>query len=179
LGIFRREADDQPRNSSNSGGIRASSSGARPIRPPQPTQYIDSFGLASAQPVAYNAPRALTAAAVQIKMNDKGEAALFKSRRQSSSSAWQKEAWEYYDAIGEIKYAFNLVASVVSRIRMYVASVDDPAEAPVPVAKSSIIDERLAAAAARALDRLDSAYGGQAGLLKDAALNFRLLASAT
>ena len=174
MGIFRREADDQPRNSNNSGSVRASSPGVRPIRPPQPAQYIDSFGIASAQPVAYNAPRALTAAAVQIKMNDKGEAALFKSRRQSASSAWQKEAWEYYDAIGEIKYAFNLVASVVSRIRMYVASVDDPAEAPVPIAKSSIIDERLASAAARALDRLDSAYGGQAGLLKDAALNLQV-----
>jgi hypothetical protein len=107
-------------------------------------------------------------------MNDKGEAALFKSRRQSASSAWQKEAWEYYDAIGEVKYAFNLVASVVSRIRIYAASVDDPAEAPVPIDKSTIIDEKLAAAAARALDRLDSAYGGQAGLLKDAALNLQV-----
>jgi len=173
LGIFRREADNQPRNSNN-GGVRISSPGVRPIRPPQPTQYIDSFGIASAQPVAYNAPRALTAAAVQIKMNDKGEAALFKSRRQSASSAWQKEAWEYYDAIGEVKYAFNLVASVVSRIRLYAASVDDPAEAPVPIDKSTIIDEKLAAAAARALDRLDSAYGGQAGLLKDAALNLQV-----
>jgi hypothetical protein len=173
LGIFRREADNQPRNSNN-GGVRASSPGVRPIRPPQPAQYVDSFGIASAQPVAYNAPRALTAAAVQIKMNDKGEAALFKSRRQSASSAWQKEAWEYYDAIGEVKYAFNLVASVVSRIRIYAASVDDPAEAPVPIDKSTIIDEKLAAAAARALDRLDSAYGGQAGLLKDAALNLQV-----
>ena len=173
MGIFRREADNQPRNSNN-GGVRASSPGVRPIRPPQPAQYVDSFGIASAQPVAYNAPRALTAAAVQIKMNDKGEAALFKSRRQSASSAWQKEAWEYYDAIGEVKYAFNLVASVVSRIRIYAASVDDPAEAPVPIDKSTIIDEKLAAAAARALDRLDSAYGGQAGLLKDAALNLQV-----
>lgn len=173
MGIFRREAEDQPRNSSN-GSVRASSVGARPIRPPQPSQYVDSFGIASAQPVAYNAPRALTAAAVQIKMNDKGEAALFKSRRQSASSAWQKEAWEYYDAIGEIKYAFNLVASVVSRIRLYAASVDDPAEAPVTIDKSKIIDERLASAAARALDRLDSAYGGQAGLLRDAALNLQV-----
>ena len=144
------------------------------MRPAQPAQYIDSFGLVVAQPVAYNAPRALTAAAAQVKTNDPGEAALFKSRRQSASSAWQKEAWEYYDAIGEVKYAFNLVASVVSRIRVYAASVDDPAEAPVPIDKSKIVNDKLAAAASRALDRLDSAYGGQAGLLKDAALNLQV-----
>jgi len=92
-------------------------------------------------------------------------------RRAAASSAWQAEAWEYYDAIGEIKYAFNLVASVVSRIRMYAAIVEDPSESPSPVAKSEKVDPRLAAAAERALDRLDSAYGGQAGLLRDAALN--------
>jgi hypothetical protein len=84
---------------------------------------------------------------------------------------WQAEAWEYYDAIGEIKYAFNLVASVVSRIRIYAASVDEPSQAPVAVHESRIIDARLASAADRAVARLDSAYGGQPGLLKDAALN--------
>jgi hypothetical protein len=107
-------------------------------------------------------------------MNDKGEAALFKSRRQSAASSWQTEAWEYYDSIGEVKYAFNLVASVVSRIRIYAASVDDTAEAPVPVSKSSVVETNLAQAAERALGRLDSAYGGQAGLLKDAALNLQV-----
>ena len=73
----------------------------------------------SPAPVAYDFPRTLTAAAVQVKMNDKGEFEQFKARRSASSSAWQAEAWEYYDAIGEIKYAFNLVASVVSRIRVF------------------------------------------------------------
>jgi hypothetical protein len=104
-------------------------------------------------------------------MNDRMEFEQFRSRRNASSSAWQSEAWEYYDAIGEIKYAFNLVASVVSRIRIYAAAVDDPSQSPVSVHESRIVDSRLASAAERALSRLDSAYGGQAGLLKDAALN--------
>jgi len=124
-----------------------------------------------AQSVAYSTPRTLTAAAVQVKVNDKGEYEQFKTRRSAASSAWQAEAWEYYDAIGEIKYAFNLVASVVSRIRIYAAINENAAEAPIPVRNSSHLDPRLAAAAERALARLDSAYGGQAGLLKDAALN--------
>jgi hypothetical protein len=135
---------------------------------------MDSFGILYQTPAAYNTPRPLTAAAAQVKTNDPGEALVFKSRRQSAATAWQAEAWEYYDAIGEIKYAFNLVASVVSRIRLYASVVEDPAEAPVSVRKATTIDADLASAAERALSRLDSAYGGQAGLLKDAALNLQV-----
>jgi hypothetical protein len=113
----------------------------------------------------------MTAAAVQVKLTDKTEADQFKMRRQAQSSSWQNEAWEYYDAIGEVKYAFNLVSSVVSRIRLYAAVVDDPAEAPAPIRNSENVDQRLASAAERALARLDSAYGGQPGLLRDSALN--------
>ena len=125
----------------------------------------------SAQAANYSTPRTLTAAAAQVKINDKGEFEQFKHRRTAASSAWQAEAWEYYDAIGEIKYAFNLVASVVSRIRIYSAVIENAHETPVAVKSSTQIDPRLGAAAERALARLDSAYGGQAGLLKDAALN--------
>ena len=123
------------------------------------------------QSPSYSTPRSLTAAATQIKLNDKGEFEQFKTRRAAGSSAWQSEAWEYYDAIREVKYAFNLVASVVSRIRIYAAVVDNASEAPASVRSSNVIDPRLAAAAERSLARLDSAYGGQAGLLRDAALN--------
>ncbi len=125
----------------------------------------------TAQSATYSTPRTLTAAAAQIKINDKGEFEQFRIRRSAGSSAWQAEAWEYYDAIGEIKYAFNLVASVVSRIRIYAAVVDDPSETPISVRQSELIDDRLGSAAERALARLNSAYGGQAGLLRDAALN--------
>ena len=124
-----------------------------------------------AKSAPYSTPRPLTAAAVQIKVNDKGEFEQFRARRSASSSAWQSEAWEYYDAIGEVKYAFNLVASVVSRIRLYPAIVQDSSQAPQALSKVESVDPRLAAAAERALARLDSAYGGQAGLLRDAALN--------
>ena len=133
--------------------------------------FLASAAVQPAKPAVYTAPRTLTAAAAQVKINDKGEFDQFRMRRAAASSAWQAEAWEYYDAIGEIKYAFNLVSSVISRIRMYAAVVEDPSEAPAPVTRSEKVDPRLAAAAERALARLDSAYGGQAGLLRDAALN--------
>jgi hypothetical protein len=136
---------------------------------PSTSVFLSPQGAARAE--VYSAIRPLTAAAAQMRLNDKGEAEQFRSRRVSQSSSWQAEAWEYYDAIGEIKYAFNLVASVVSRIRLYAAVVDNPSEAPKSVVSSASVDPKLAAAAERALARLDSAYGGQAGLLKDAALN--------
>jgi len=124
-----------------------------------------------AVPAPYSIPRALTAAAAQVRLNDRAEAEQFKSRRASSVSQWQQEAWEYYDAIGEIKYAFSLVGSVISRVRLYAAVIENPADAPVSVTDSDTIDPSLAEAAQRALARLDSAYGGLAGLLRDAALN--------
>ena len=157
MGVFRREQVPPTRRT------------ATP--PSRVVQQVLPAGFTFAESAPFSAPRALTAAAAQVRMNDKGEAEYFKNRRQSTSSAWQGEAWEYYDAIGEVKYAFNLVASIVSRIRLYAAVVDNPAETPVSVRNAGNIDERLGAAAERALSRLDSAYGGQAGLLRDAALN--------
>lgn len=158
MGIFNRGDSDQPQSTGAEVAIAGSSAFFSP-------------DISPAKSVAYNAPRTLTAAAATIKVNDKSEFEQFRSRRAAASSAWQAEAWEYYDAIGEIKYAFNLVANVLSRIRMYSAVIDDPSQSPAPVSESEKIDPRLAAAAERALKRLDSAYGGQAGLLKDAALN--------
>jgi hypothetical protein len=180
LGIFRRNSNNgngnNNRNVSNGNGrLRASAASAGTNRTQvAPGVSVDSFGIVYAEPQAFNAPRPLTAAAVQIKIGDPQEAQLFKARRQSAASSWQSEAWEYYDAIGEIKYAFNLVASVVSRIRLYTAVVESSAEAPIPVDKSTVIDSDLGAAAERALNRLSSAYGGQPGLLKDAALNLQV-----
>ena len=170
MGIFKKS--NPATGATRASGLRASA--ARNATPVAPGISVDSFGIVRAEPAAFNAFRPLTAAAAQVKMGDKNEAEQFKARRQSASSSWQAEAWEYYDAIGEIKYAFNLVASVVSRIRLYAAAVDDPAEAPVPVDMSKIVDPQLASAAQRALARLDSAYGGQAGLLKDCALNLQV-----
>ena len=166
MAVFKRDNNSRP------SGNRAQRRAAQRVTPPQaPTSFNIDPMINSAQAVAYSTPRAMTAAAVQMKLNDKGEVEYFKQRRAGGSADWQGEAWEYYDAIGEIKYAFNLVGSVVSRIRLYAAAVDNPSESPVSVNSSKVVDERLAAAAERALARLDSTNGGQAGLLKDAALN--------
>ena len=174
MGLFTNDTPEQPASQpSQSKRKRTKSTFSRStqiIQAPKPST-ISSVFTNTAQSAIYSTPRTLTAAAAQIKVNDKGEFEQFRIRRSAGSSAWQAEAWEYYDAIGEIKYAFNLVASVVSRIRIYAAVIDDPSETPISVRQSELIDDRLGAAAERALARLNSAYGGQAGLLRDAALN--------
>lgn len=169
MGIFKKESA-KPRESRPN--LRAST--PKNATRVAPGVSIDSFGIVYAEPQVFNTPRPLTAAAAQINLQDKGEAELLKARRNSASTSWQSEAWEYYDSIGEVKYAFNLVASVVSRIRLYAAAISNPNESPAPIQDVGKVDERLAAAAQRALDRLSSAFGGQAGLLKDAALNLQV-----
>ncbi len=169
MGIFKKEPE---RSSDSRSNLRASA--PRSVSRGTPGVSVDSFGIVYAEPQVFNTPRPLTAAASQVRLDDKAEAELFKARRQSASTSWQSEAWEYYDSIGEIKYAFNLVASVVSRIRLYAAGVGSPSDTPAPIDSVSTIEPRLAAAAERALDRLSSAYGGQPGLLKDAALNLQV-----
>ena len=164
MGVFSRN-----QRAANSQPLRASAIPTPAAALPPDSVFLSEQGRATA--AAYSVMRPLIAAAVQVPLNDKGEADRFKNRRIAQSSSWQTEAWEYYDAIGEVKYAFNLVASVVSRIRLYAAIVQDPSEAPKPVRQVANLDPDLAQAAERALMRLDSAYGGQAGLLRDAALN--------
>ncbi len=174
MGLFTNDTPDQPTPPPSQPKRKRTKStfsrSTQVIQAPKPST-ISSVFTNTAQSASYSTPRTLTAAAAQIKVNDKGEFEQFRIRRSAGSSAWQAEAWEYYDAIGEIKYAFNLVASVVSRIRIYAAVIDDPSETPISVRQSELVDDRLAAAAERALARLNSAYGGQAGLLRDAALN--------
>jgi hypothetical protein len=128
----------------------------------------------AAKSLAFNAPRAITAAATRLKINDKGEAEAFRKRRSSGAAFWQAEAWEYYDAIPEVGFAYNLASQIVSRIRLYAAVVEDASESPVPLKLSDTVQPGLAEQAERALARLDSAYGGQAGLLRDAALNLNV-----
>ena len=165
MGLFTREPAKPQRASSS---IRA----IAPRLPEVQGVFLESTS--TAQPAPFNSPRPLTAAATQIKIGDRNEAEVFRDRRSSGSSSWQTEAWEYYDAIGEIKYAFNVVASVVSRIRLYPAVVSDPSQAPTQMRQVSDYDQRIVAASERALARLDSAFGGQAGLVRDAALNLQV-----
>jgi hypothetical protein len=60
---------------------------------------------------------------------------------------WQTDAWIGYERVGEIHYGFNLVGSILSRIRLYPAVVLDPEQAPTSVteaAEKNLVDDDLA-----------------------------------
>jgi len=50
---------------------------------------------------------------------------------------WQTDAWVGYERVGEIHYGFNLVGSILSRIRLYPAVVLDPEQAPTSIVEAA------------------------------------------
>lgn len=42
----------------------------------------------------------------------------------SADAGWQKQAWYYYDAVGELRFAFNWLANAVSRATLFGAETD-------------------------------------------------------
>src|SRR5690606_4563411 len=81
-----------------------------------------------AKPAVYNAPRAITASAARVDIKNTSELEAIK--RRLTSSAWQKDAWDFYDLIGEIQFSANLIANVASRIRLFPAWITSSDTAP-------------------------------------------------
>jgi hypothetical protein len=125
--------------------------------------------LPTVTPVAYNAPRGLTASAVRVDMKNKKEVDAINKRRVQDK--WQEEAWEYYDLIGEIKYAANLVASIMSRVNLYTGYVEKSANVPTEISAVEQLDPEFIQQAEDILYLLESGNGGTSGLLRSAALN--------
>jgi hypothetical protein len=53
---------------------------------------------------------------------------------------WQNEAWEYYDTLGEFRYAADWEANVLSRIRLYAAKLEPGADEPVRADAGTAVD---------------------------------------
>lgn len=64
--------------------------------------------------------RSLLASALPIE----GSAGKQAWRARSGDDAWQKQAWYYYDAVGELRFAFNWLANAISRATLYAAEMD-------------------------------------------------------
>lgn len=122
------------------------------------------------QALPANAPRGLTASAVRINLKEKKEIEAVSVRR--ITDKWQDEAWDYYDYIPEVASSANLVAGILSRINLYVGYVKKTSNAPSDISAVEEIDPELAKSAEDILYLLESAKGGTAGVLRDAALNF-------
>ena len=65
-------------------------------------------------------PRSLLAAAMPLEGREGRQA----WNARSGDDGWQKQAWYYYDATGELRFAFNYLANAVSRATLYAAEID-------------------------------------------------------
>jgi hypothetical protein len=95
-----------------------------------------------AQAGSYRQPRAIVAAAERVDLET-----AWQERSGSSYTAKQEEAWVGYERVGEIHYGFNLVANVLSRLRVFPATIPESDEAPqgaLDAAKKGDIETQLA-----------------------------------
>lgn len=114
--------------------------------------------------------RTTTASVQPLNTADQGEITRLQKRR---NGGWQAEAYTYYDSIGELKYAFNLVAFAVSRVRLYVAVEGEDGQAPSPPSDVQDLTPGLSEAGVRAMARLDHGIG-LPELLRRTALHFQV-----
>lgn len=144
-------------------------------------------GTKRAETTAYNAPRAIVASAQRIRLTDREQVDQTRQRA-SVAMLWQTMAWQAYDNVGEVNYAFNYSASILGRVRMHAAAVISPDSAPVEVTDAiqvvtdnngstegtaNGIDPRLAARAIHFMNQLGG-LSGKAPMLKAFALNIQV-----
>lgn len=112
--------------------------------------------------------RAVVASATRIPLANPKAAKAAAQKAQE----WQADAWAYYDAVPEVKFAVNWKRNLVGKVRLYVATLIEGSDAPVPVdAEGSGIPPEIAASAIAELARLQPATGGQATIQTEFAAN--------
>ena len=78
--------------------------------------------------LAFNRPRPIVGAAQRLNLSKFGE-----KIDKRAPQEWQIAAWRFFENIGEIHYAFNLIGQVVSRVRLFPAVVAAANEVPAHV----------------------------------------------
>lgn len=77
--------------------------------------------------------------------------------RARRAGAWQEQAWDYYDAIGELRYAANWMGNALSRATLYIGKESKDGAAP-PRSNDKAANEALSA--------LAGGQSGQSDMLK-------------
>lgn len=111
----------------------------------------------------------MVSSASRINLSNKKQIEFLAQMR--SANRWQEDAWAYYDLVGEIKQAANLLANVTSRIRLYPAFIVDRDAIPSIIDDIKDIPDTLKEQSNAAMMLLASGNGGISGLLRDASLN--------
>ena len=112
---------------------------------PEPTKPLTAAGEVMpdgwhrARSAPYGHHRALTASAQQIDVSNVPPNRPY--------AAWQQEAWTGYEKVGEVHYGLNLVANIMSRVRLYGAAIIDSDQAPMistDAAEKGLVKSELA-----------------------------------
>lgn len=82
------------------------------------------FNKPTAVAAAKEAPTktSLIASAIEISYAD---LVSWRTYRLGRDEVWQRELWRLYDIVGELRFAANWVGSMMSRVRIYIAEVDE------------------------------------------------------
>lgn len=105
--------------------------------------------LKNPQPLVASALRPMTASGEKINLKSSADVLRLRNRAYVD---WQNDAWAYYDAIGEIKYAFTMASNVISRIRLYPALNFEQDAVPTAIDsyRDKVVDSSKAEMAAEA-----------------------------
>ena len=127
----------------------------------------------AAKAAPFSAPRPLRASAQVLKLDTRTEIDNFAraNARATASDAWQTAAWDYYDEVGEVKYAFGVVANTISRIRVYAGVVTDPERPPEGIENVNDLTPGLLECVQAGMKKLETGPGGMPALLRDLTLN--------
>lgn len=101
----------------------------------------------------------LVASAAPIDLSSRSQALAARRRR----ADWQREAWDYYENLGEVMYGANFIGNALGRLRLFVAERSTPNEDPVEVEGDDRANE--------ALQRLSDAHGSHFPILQGWGVN--------
>lgn len=103
-------------------------------------------------------PSPLVASAVSYPGKGKSKSA----QRAGSHDSWQKEAWSYYDRVGELRYGSNWVANIASQASLF-AGKRDP--------HGNVVQSDESSTEARTLAGLFGGPEGQSAMLRSMTLH--------
>lgn len=103
-------------------------------------------------------PAALTASAVSYPGKGKSKSA----QRAGSHDSWQKEAWAYYDRVGELRYGSNWVANIASQAFLFAGKRDE---------HGNVVQSDSTATETRVLNSLFGGPEGQSQMLRSMTLH--------
>lgn len=116
-------------------------------------------------------PNALIASAARISLNDRRSVETTRRRKQ----AWQSEAWDVHDEVGEIGYAVSYIANLMSKLRLFPAMRVTPDQPPIPLdSDDSTFPAQYRQLAIDTLSRLRSSQGGQSAILRELSQNLEV-----